>query len=752
MADPVQTQTYTSNIPQELLPYEQTLLDTAAGFTDIAKNPYQQYQGERVAQTSPLLQQAQDTASQMGVAGQVGSGTALAGAAGLEALNPYSFTDAGVAQQYMSPYMQNVMDVQSQQAKRQADIAAQQQQAQAVNAGAFGGGRDAIMRSQANAELQRNLQGIQATGLQNAYQQGMQQYNQEQTQRMQGLGLANQSASTLGNLGQEQFNQTSGIVGLQGQLGQLEQQRTQQGLDAQYQDYLNYQNYPYKQMGFMSDLLRGVPTTTSASSIYQAPPTTTQSLLSLGLGAAGLSSLFGTGKAAGGEIKGYANGGTVGYDNGGSVFSPNFKDYAVSHIDPRQLPVAQRNAQARGDLDTAQYAAEQMAQDAALRRGIASTLPQGTEVVRAAGGGILAFKEDGLVPATTDAEDGPSVDGTQLAGLADLLGGKVDPRALARAESAVGRLANTPQRTVTPEEQREMTGKFYEQEVEQAGPNTGLNDYKDFIAETKTGLSQALEQGKGLALLEAAGAALEGNDALRGMGKAGATFSKTYGEAIKADRAQKEHLAKAQFLLADAERKERMGFTKSAQASTAAHVKQVQEANKQDVLKNKYVADASVQLAKATKQGGAGGAGAAGKEFMVGPSKLEPQIRAENPGQSDDWYKAEAYRQYKRLAPGVPGAEIRAESTEQTEAGKRFDQALLLRQADIRKAQKAGDTDKVNQIRAEVAAESGFKLPKAAAAPSQKGGAGVTVSAGGKTYTFPDQASANQFKAAAGIK
>jgi hypothetical protein len=738
MADPVQTQTYTSNIPQELLPYARTMLDTAAQFTDITQNPYQQYQGERVAQASPLYQQAEDTASKMGVAGQIGAGSALAGTAGLEALTPYSFTQPGVSQAFMSPYMQNVVDVQQQQAKRQADIAAQAQQAQAVNAGAFGGGRDAIMRAQANAELQRNLQGIQATGLQNAFQQAQQQYNQEQTQRLQGLNLANTAAGTLGTLGQNQFAQQTGIVGLQGQLGQLDQQRAQQALDVQYQDYLNYQNYPYKQLGFMSDLIRGVPTEKAASSIYQAPPSATQSLLSLGLGAAGLSSLFG--KAEGGAVKSYAN--------GGSVMSPEFKRYAVDNIDPRQLPIAQRNAMARGDRETAAYTVDEMAEDAALRRGIAGTLPQGTQVVRAAGGGILAFDKGG----ETESEDSPSLDGMQLAGLADLVGGKADPRALARAESAIGRLENTPRQIVTPAEQREMTGKFYEQEVEQAGPNAGMEEYKAFINETKTGLSQALEQGKGLALLEAAGAALEGNDALRGIGKAGAAFSRTYGEAIKADRAQKEHLAKAQFLLADAERKERMGFTKSAQASTAAHVKQIQEANKQDVLKNKYVADASVQLAKATKQAGAGGAGAGGKEFMVGPAKLEPQIRAENPGQSDDWYKAEAYRQYKRLAPGVPGAEIRAETTEQTEAGKRFDQGLLMRQGEIRKAQKAGDTDKVNQIRAEVAAESGFKLPKAAAAPSQKGGAGVTVSAGGKTYTFPDQASANQFKAAAGIK
>lgn len=607
MADPVQTQTYTSNIPQELLPYEQTLLDTAAGFTDIAKNPYQQYQGERVAQTSPLLQQAQDTASQMGVSGQVGAGSALAGMAGMEALNPYSFTDAGTAQQYMSPYMQNVVDVQQQQAKRQADIAAQGQQAQATNAGAFGGGREAIMRAQGNAELQRNLQGIQATGLQNAYQQGAQQYNQEQTQRLQGLQAANTAATTLGNLGQEQFNQTSGIVGLQGQLGQLEQQRAQQGLEAQYQDYLNYQNYPYKQMGFMSDLLRGVPTTTSASSIYQAPPTATQSLMSLGLGAAGLSSLFGAGagKAAGGEIKGYAD--------GGSVMSPQFKDYAVSHIDPRQLPLAQRNAQARGDLDTAQYAQEQMAQDAALRRGIAGTLPQGTEVVRAAGGGILAFAKGDVVE--DDEEGAVPQGGVQY--------GRADPSIVRQAQQYIGNIDTFQPESLTPEQEESTWNRAIAREQKILGPNKAAGDMRKYLSQAETDRGAALSQGKGLAALKAAGAVLQGNDAMRGLGAAGSAFAETYGQALEADRREKRALAEAGYHLADSERKERAGHVKSADSALAAHKASLKEANKFNFDKLKAQADLTTKLANATRTVGGAGAGGAGK-----PLKIAEQLAA----------------------------------------------------------------------------------------------------------------------------
>ena len=115
----------------------------------------------------------------------------------------------------------------------------------------------------------------------------------------------------------------------------------------------------------MSDILRGTPLAQAGRTVYQAAPTAMQNLTSLGLGAYGLSSLFGSkapGSAGGGQVKSYAY--------GGSVMDPEFKRYAVDHIDPRQLPIAQRNAQARGDLDTTQFALEEMAQDAALRRGL----------------------------------------------------------------------------------------------------------------------------------------------------------------------------------------------------------------------------------------------------------------------------------------------------------------------------------------------------------------------------------------------
>jgi hypothetical protein len=110
----------------------------------------------------------------------------------------------------------------------------------------------------------------------------------------------------LGTLGTNQYNQEMGINALQNQYGLQQQAQMQKDLDTKYQDFQNYQNYPYKQLGFMSDIVRGVPLTTTGSSVYTAPPSTAQNIASLGLGAAGISKLFSG-----------ANGGLIGMAEGG---------------------------------------------------------------------------------------------------------------------------------------------------------------------------------------------------------------------------------------------------------------------------------------------------------------------------------------------------------------------------------------------------------------------------------------------------
>ena len=322
----------------DLEEYSLQMLDDAAGLTDLQQNPYMSYMGDRVAQFSPLQQMSYDNAARMQGSGQLKDATATAGLASLGALNtgytynPYSsrsFGDAGVASAGMNPYMQNVVDIQQREAQRQADVASTGRQADQTSKGAFGGSRAAIMDSEAARNLAMQKGDIQAQGLNTAYGQAQNQFNTEQQSRqnaaqlnaqqgqfgaglgLQGMQTALTGASTLGNLGNTQYNQNMGINQMQNQLGAQQQQQVQSGLNNQYQDFQSAQNYPYKQIGFMSDILRGAPTTNAGSTMYnyQAPP----SLMSQigGLGATALGAFGAFNKANGGMVGSYAKGGLV---------------------------------------------------------------------------------------------------------------------------------------------------------------------------------------------------------------------------------------------------------------------------------------------------------------------------------------------------------------------------------------------------------------------------------------------------------
>jgi len=290
------------------------------------------------------------------------------------------------AQDYMSPYQQNVTDFQKQEAVKDYSRALPGMGAKAAGAGAFGGTRHALTAAEGQRNLQTQLGGIQAAGSQNAYQNAQQQFNADQARRqqaqmsnqqagltvgqanlganlqtqalgsgqsmqaqlanqgaygqMQGLGMqqnlsANQqamqnaaqqaqyglagqqageasrqfganyglqnrqqalaAAGQLGNLGMQQYQQQMGINQAQQLSGAQIQAQEQQKLSQQYQDFLNQQNYPYKQLGFMSDLIRGTPTSGGAATMYQAPPSAMSSTVGL-LG--GLGSLAGAYSAA----------------------------------------------------------------------------------------------------------------------------------------------------------------------------------------------------------------------------------------------------------------------------------------------------------------------------------------------------------------------------------------------------------------------------------------------------------------------
>ena len=317
MAEPQISQVTSSqtSIPDYAKPYVENLLGQAQSYTDPSQNPYMQYMGDRQAQFAPLQQMSYDNAALMQGSPQLGDATAMAGSAGLGALNtgytynPFqtkSFTSPEMAESYMSPYMANVVARQQQDAQRQSQIAQQAQGAQAARSGAFGGSGDYLMRAQAAGNLARQKGDIFAQGQQAAYTQGMGQFNQEQAATqgaanlnaqqgqfgaglgLQGLQTALTGANALGNLGNTQYQQNMGINQMQNQYGLQQQQQQQNILNNQYQDFLNNQNAPYKQMGFMSDMLRGLPLTQQSSTMYQQAPSLSSQLIGAGSVAAGV--------------------------------------------------------------------------------------------------------------------------------------------------------------------------------------------------------------------------------------------------------------------------------------------------------------------------------------------------------------------------------------------------------------------------------------------------------------------------------
>jgi len=351
--------TYQTNIPEYAKPYVETMLGATqkqlfqgtptegGGFDITGFQPYKAYGGtydEQGNQTSydpsksiagfqPMQQQAMSTAANM-------------------QSNPETFSQ-GVGG-YMSPFAQYALQPQLQEAARQSAIQGTQQQAQAAQAGAFGGGRDALMRSERERNLGQQQSNIMATGMQNAFNQAQQQYNTG-------------------------FQQNLGINALQAQYGGQQQALEQQKINQSMQDFANAQQYPLMQLGTMSNMIRGLPMQASTTNQYVAAPNSvTQAIGAVGAGTSLLGAMSPS-KAKGGVIKGYAKGGILSYDVGGEVESDLY------NMDESSL---QRQLK-----ESSSPSVKRMAQRI-LRERQLEKQPQQPQPSYA-GGGIIAFAEGG---------------------------------------------------------------------------------------------------------------------------------------------------------------------------------------------------------------------------------------------------------------------------------------------------------------------------------------------------------------------
>lgn len=222
---------------------------------DISPEAAKSSVANRIAGMDPMQERAIQDLASMQPSAYTGQGAGLMGLAGTGTY------DTATAQRYMDPYMQQVVDQQKKSAI--ADYARQMPSltSSAYGVGAGRGTRSALMQSEANRNLQNNLQNIQAQGLQNAWQQGQGQFNTEANRMMAaGQGLI--------GAGAQDYTQMTGINAAQQQGGAARQNLAQNQLNTAYENYLEQQRRPFEKLGWMSDILSGMPTSGYSSRMF----------------------------------------------------------------------------------------------------------------------------------------------------------------------------------------------------------------------------------------------------------------------------------------------------------------------------------------------------------------------------------------------------------------------------------------------------------------------------------------------------
>jgi len=233
----------------------------------LASQPYQAYTGQLTAGTSPLQQQAFQGAAGLSTPTNMGGFT------------PQSFTGQGIAQQYMNPYLQAALDPQLAEARRQSQITQTQNASKLTGAGAYGGGRQAIMDAETQRNLATNLANITGQGYANAYDKAMQQFNTEQQAAQQAQNLTNQYG----------FN----VLGQQAGLGQTQRGIESEAVAADRAQFEEEKLNPYKMVQFQQSLLSGLPL--AAQTYNTAQPSWLQSLASgATLGTGGITAILKT--------------------------------------------------------------------------------------------------------------------------------------------------------------------------------------------------------------------------------------------------------------------------------------------------------------------------------------------------------------------------------------------------------------------------------------------------------------------------
>jgi hypothetical protein len=225
----------------------------------LSSQPYQVYQGPQTAGESGLQSKVFQGLGNLSFPGNIGqsfsssgayslppmmSGSSAMGAdgstggiSGLPTSTAAPTGPTGIASQYMNPYLQAVLNPQLEELRRQNDITNLNTNSSLTKAGAFGGGRQAIMNSENDRNMMQQMNKTVGEGYANAYDKAMGQFNTEQGQ-----------AKTLADMMTSAGTQQRGIE--------------QEGITADYNEFLAQRDYPQKMLQFQQSMLQGLPIST----------------------------------------------------------------------------------------------------------------------------------------------------------------------------------------------------------------------------------------------------------------------------------------------------------------------------------------------------------------------------------------------------------------------------------------------------------------------------------------------------------
>jgi hypothetical protein len=229
---------------------EPSLRDLITRSGELMDKPYEAYTGDRLSQFNADELSSFDLVRQL----TQNAGLDMSEAQGItrqvadRGLNGF---DQSVLDQYMNPYIQNVMDISKQRQLDDFDRSRNQLTDRMAQVGAFGGSRAGLSEQTLYDNFSRQMAEQEANQLAMAYESS-------QNRAFQGTQLAGQSAMDLANL--SRLQQAQGLTGATALSAQGAQQRglNQAGLDVDYQEFLTQQAYPYQQLQFGAGMINPI--------------------------------------------------------------------------------------------------------------------------------------------------------------------------------------------------------------------------------------------------------------------------------------------------------------------------------------------------------------------------------------------------------------------------------------------------------------------------------------------------------------